>query len=498
MAKVLGLSHACAMTDPAFCSATELLLRLRQREISSLELLDHFIARVERHDPALNALVVRDFGRARERARQADAARARREDWGPLHGLPMTVKEAFDVPGLPTTWGHPERATHKAEAAAEAVRRLQAAGAIVFGKSNVPVDLADWQSFNPLYGTTCNPWDLSRSPGGSSGGSAALLAAGLTPLELGSDIGASIRNPAHYCGIYGHKPTWGLVPMAGHQLPGMGCIDTLDIAVVGPMARSAEDLQLSMDVLASPLQHFGLHGWSPTCWHDTGAAPGQMRVAIMANDDTAEVDQSVEKALLDLADHLEREGVAVDRQARPVDSQESHATYIALLRAGQAALLGDEAYRKVAETADRFDPADTSYAARHWRAHVPTHQAWARHHQTRLRLQQQWADFFGRFDLLICPVAATPAVAHNHVPPRWEQMLDVNGRPQPQTTQMFWAGYPGVVGLPATAIPLALSPQGLPVGAQIIGPLRADPMTLRFARWLENSYRGFQAPVGYQ
>lgn len=485
------------MTDPAFCTATELLSRLQQREISSVELLEHLVARVQRHDARLNALVVRDFERARERARAADAALARREPWGPLHGLPMTVKEAFDVQGLPTTWGHPELATHRAGAPAEAVRRLQAAGAIVFGKSNVPVDLADWQSFNPVYGTTSNPWDLTRSPGGSSGGSAALLAAGLTPLELGSDIGASIRNPAHYCGVYGHKPSWGVVPMAGHQLPGMGCIDALDIAVVGPMARSAEDLELAMQVLTSPLQQFGRHGWSPTSWCDSGMPAHRLRVAIMANDPVAEVDASVEQALLALADHLEREGLTVNREARPVDSRESHTTYIGLLRAGQAALLGEEAYRKLLDTVASFAPDDDGYAARHWRAHVPSHHAWARHHQTRLRLQQQWAAFFGHHDLLICPIAATAAVPHNHVPPRWEQMLEVNGQAQPQTTQMFWAGYPGVVGLPATAVPLGLTAKGLPVGAQIIGPRLGDPMTLRFARWLENGYRGFQPPPGY-
>ena len=203
------------MTDLALLPATELALRLRRRELSSLELLQHHLRRVERLNPALNAVVVLDTDVALQRARDADAALARGECWGPLHGLPMTVKESFDLPGLPTTWGFEAQRGNIATQHAVAVQRLLDAGAVVFGKTNVPVALADWQSFNPVYGTTNNPWDVTRTPGGSSGGSAAALAAGLTALELGSDIGASIRNPAHYCGVWGHKPTWGVVPHAG-------------------------------------------------------------------------------------------------------------------------------------------------------------------------------------------------------------------------------------------------------------------------------------------
>lgn len=193
--------------------------------MTSQQLLEQHIARVAQHDGPINAVVVRNFEAARDRAAQADATRARGEDWGPLHGLPMTIKESFDLPGTPTCWGFPQYKDNIAQKQAVAVQRLLDAGAVVFGKTNVPVALGDWQSFNPVYGTTNNPWDLSRSPGESSGGASAALAAGMTPLELGSDIGASIRNPAHYCGVYGHKPTWGVVPVQGHQLPGVRCID---------------------------------------------------------------------------------------------------------------------------------------------------------------------------------------------------------------------------------------------------------------------------------
>jgi len=250
----------------AFQSASELSRRLRRRELSSVELLQHYLQRIERLNPALNAVVVLDAERALQRAKAADAALDRGEIWGPLHGLPMTVKESFDVPGLPTTWGFETMRDNIATRTATSVQRLLDAGALIFGKTNVPVAMADWQTFNPVYGTTNNPWDTTRTPGGSSGGSAAALAAGLTALELGSDIGASIRNPAHYCGVWGHKPTWGVVPQQGQQLPGMECVETIDIGVAGPLARSAQDLTLAMDVLSTPLRSFGALGWQPAAW----------------------------------------------------------------------------------------------------------------------------------------------------------------------------------------------------------------------------------------
>jgi amidase len=197
------------MLDIPFRSAKRLAAEVRRKKIGCLELLDLYLARVEKHDPALNAIVVRDFDNARKRARAADRALARGGAWGPLHGVPMTIKESYDVAGLPTTWGVPAFRDNVARTNAVVVDRLLGAGAVLFGKTNVPLYLADWQSFNAIYGTTGNPWDLTRAPGGSSGGSAAALAAGLTALEAGSDIGSSIRNPAHFCGVYGHKPTWG-------------------------------------------------------------------------------------------------------------------------------------------------------------------------------------------------------------------------------------------------------------------------------------------------
>src|SRR5271155_167366 len=235
--------------DPACRSAGELVQMLASRQISSRELVDSAIARIDAIDPKINAVVVRDFDRARAAADAADAALARGERRA-LFGLPMTVKEQFNIAGLPTTWGDPKFRDWRPDADALVVQRLKAAGAIILGKTNVPINLGDWQSYNDIYGTTNNPWDPTRSPGGSSGGEAATLAAGLSALGAGSDIAGSLRNPAHYCGIYGHKPSWGVIPNRGHGPPGI--VTPTDISVVGPMARDAEDLALALGVLAGP------------------------------------------------------------------------------------------------------------------------------------------------------------------------------------------------------------------------------------------------------
>ncbi len=403
-----------------------------------------------------------------------------------------------------------------------AVQRLHDAGAVVFGKTNVPTSLADWQSFNPVYGTTNNPWDVRRTPGGSSGGSAAALAAGLTALELGSDIGASIRNPAHYCGVYGHKPTWGVVPGAGQQLHEHEVMDTYDINAVGPLARSATDLVLALDILTHPLESFGPMGRQPARWRNGGGLsaawpeggltatspeggltaawpegaqpPAHCRVAVLCDDTQAEVDEAVRAPLRALTQFLRDSGLQVSHSARPVDSAETNHVYIHLLRAATGAHLSDAHYQRLQALAREVDPAAQDYASRAYRGSTLSHRDWHQLDQRREHLRRQWATFFESHDLLICPVATTPAFVHNQRGERWERMIDVNGHPQPSTDALFWAGYAGLVGLPATAIPLGLTSGGLPVGAQIIGPAFADPLCLRFAQWLEREYCGFTPP----
>jgi len=483
------------MSELAFLPAHELAKRIRRRELSSTELLGLYLERIARFDPLLNAVPVLDTERALQRAREADAALARGDVWGPLHGVPMTVKESFNVAGLPTTYGFEAFRHHIADTDAVTVQRLKAAGAVIFGKTNVPVSLADWQSFNPVYGTTHNPWDTTRTPGGSSGGSAAALAAGFTALELGSDIGASIRNPAHYCGVWGHKPTWGVVPLAGHELTPQECADSFDIAVAGPLARSAFDLGLAMDILAAPLEVMTPLGRVPGAWRDSGTPPRRCRIAVLFDDSEAEVDASVQQALVELVTFLRSRGVAVSQDARPVDSRETNDVYIHLLRAATGSHYDDAAYAVALERSRRYSPLDSSYPARHFRGNTLSHRDWVRLDAVRSKLRRQWATFFGQHDLLICPVATTTAFAHNQQGERWERMIPVNGHTQASTDALFWAGYPGVVGLPATAVPLGLSAAGLPIGAQIVGPAFGDLACLRFAQWLESEYRSFVAPA---
>ncbi len=486
------------MTDITFLPAHELARRLRRRELSALEALDHSLDRIARLDGAINAVPVLDIDRARARARDADEALAHGELWGPLHGVPMTVKESFNVAGLPTTYGFEAFRDNRATADAVAVQRLKAAGAVIFGKTNVPVSLADWQSFNPVYGTTNNPWDPTRTPGGSSGGSSAALAAGFTALELGSDIGASIRNPAHYCGVWGHKPTWGVVPLKGHELTPMVDADHFDIAVAGPLARSATDLQLAMDVLATPLDLWTPLGRMPVTWRTRDLPPPHYRVAVLFDDEEAEVDASVQQALRELVAFLRAAGVAVTEGERPVDSAEAHEVYVHLLRAATGSHYDEATHAAATARARDFAADDRSYAARHFRGNASSHRDWVRFDARRTALQRQWSDFFERHDLLICPVATSPAFEHAQQGERWERMIPVNRRGQPSTDQLFWAGYPGIVGLPATAVPIGQSADGLPIGAQIVAPLFGDPDGLRFARWLEAEFRGFVPPPSCQ
>jgi amidase len=223
-------------TSFTYKSALE-LTQASSIKIGCLELLDHFLARVEKFNPQLNAIIWMDRDRARKRAKAADAALKKGKRFGPLHGVPMTIKESYQVAGSPSTWGAPALKDNISDATAVAAQRMIDAGVTLFGKTNVPLMLADWQSYNAVYGVTRNPWDLDRTPGGSSGGSAAALSAGLTGIDAGSDIGSSIRNPAHYCGVFGHKPTYGLITPRGHALP--GAVAPADISVIGPLARSA-------------------------------------------------------------------------------------------------------------------------------------------------------------------------------------------------------------------------------------------------------------------
>jgi Asp-tRNAAsn/Glu-tRNAGln amidotransferase A subunit and related amidases len=408
----------------------------------------------------------------------------------------MTIKESYDVAGMPTTWGLPALKDNVAPRNALAVDRLLAAGVVLFGKTNVPAWLADYQSYNDVYGTTNNPWDLARSPGGSSGGSAVALAAGLTGLEAGSDIGSSIRNPAHYCGVFGHKPTFGIVPPRGQALPGR--VAQGDISVIGPMARSAEDLAIGLSVMAGPdeIDGAGLRLALPA---PRRKALREFKVAVMLDDPAAEVDREVQARLQALADFLGKRKVKVSFTARPAfDTAEAHRTYIFLLRAATAGRQTAEEFSRNAEITRGLAPDDQRYYAWTMRANTASHRDWLAANETRHKMRWRWAEFFREWDLLLCPVASSAAFPHDHAGERHERMITVNGKRVPCVDQLFWAGYGGMAYLPATVAPAGLTPAGLPVGVQIIGPQYGDRTCIEFARLLEREFQAFVPPPDYR
>ena len=473
-----------------FGSAVALARAIRQRRVSSLELLRAYLQRVDRLNPAINAVVVDDRERALARARAADRALARGEHWGPLHGLPMTVKEAFDLQGHRTTQGYPPMKDNVAADDALAVQRLKAAGAVVFGKTNVPLFNADFQSYNEVYGTTHNPWDLARGPGGSSGGGAAAIAAGLAALEYGSDIGGSIRNPAAYCGVYGHKSTWGIVPKRGHALPRVPLAEA-DLSVVGPLARSAQDLAVAMAATVGPdrLTAPGLRVQLPPPPRTLRG----LRVAVWLDEASAPIDDTVRAPIREAARALRRAGARVDFDARPAfDPQAAHDTYQALLLAQIGARRPD--YARLEADRGRLDAADRSPGATSLRLSTASYKAYYDANNRRELLRWAWRAFFDHHDVLLAPITATAAFPHDHSEPAPARTMLVNGAPVPYFSQLFWAGLATCSYLPATAAPVGFTPAGLPVGLQIIGAEMADRTTIWVAGQLEKLVGGFVAP----
>jgi len=482
------------MSEYAFKSAVALASAIAAKEISSLELTDMYIDRVESLDPDINAVVVKDFERGREEARAADLAVAAGKALGPLHGVPMTIKEAYDIKGLPTTWGFPEFEHNIATTDSEMVVRMKRAGAHFFGKTNVPRSLADFQSFNDIYGTTNNPWDLERTPGGSSGGSAAALAAGLTGLEAGSDIGGSIRNPAHFCGIYGHKPTWGVVSDAGHALPGQ--VAPADIAVVGPMARSAEDLKISMDLSAGASSH-DVAGWQLNLPKPSKTHLKDFRVAIWTNDDMAPVSQEISDRVQSIGDMLSRLGATVSDSARPeIDIEESHDTYNSLLWGVMAAELSAEEKSEYHARLGQLDPNDRSIAANMIRYSVQSHGNWTENNNKRFLIRQRWQRFFNDWDIVICPQTATTAFPQDEGG-YLERKIIVDNVEQDYFQQVFWSGLVTVAHLPSTVFPTGLSQAGLPIGLQAVGAEFNDYITIDFTRLMAQETGGFIPPPAY-
>jgi amidase len=484
--------------DLHFLPAAELAARLRSGDLGSVELLEHFLDRIDRHNGEVNAVVALDADRARARAAEADAARARGESWGPLHGLPMTIKDSFETEGLVTTSGAPELAHHVPATDADAVARLKGAGAIVFGKTNLPLYAGDDQTFNEVYGRTNNPWDPSRGAGGSSGGAAAALAAGLTGLELGSDIGGSIRNPAHYCGVFGHKPTWGIVPLRGH-IPGPpGSLAPTDVGVAGPMGRSVTDLALGLDVLAAPTG-LDAEGWrldlpAPS----NGGELAGLRVATWFDDPASPISADSRHALEGAAAALAEAGAHGAPATPPASLDELVELWERLVLPLMTGGLPDEAIAGLAAGVppgppEPGDPPDV----RAIRALTGRHRDWLRADERRHKLRHAFAAFFEDHDVLLAPVAPVPAFPHDTERRANERVLDVDGVERRYLESISWAAGLGILYLPVTVPPIGRTPAGLPVGIQVVAPHLHDRTALAVAGHIERLLGGFVSPPGF-
>ena len=485
---------ATTSSNPAYWTAPETAAALAERRISARELLDRVIARIEALDGPINAVVVRDFDRARDTAKTADAALARGER-RPLLGVAMTVKESQDVAGLPTTWGLPPFRDWRAAEDGSAIARLKQAGAIVIGKTNVPTGLGDWQSANEIYGFTRNPWDPARSPGGSSGGGAAALAAGYVPLELGSDIGGSIRVPAAFCGVFGHKPSFGLLPLKGHTFP--GTYGGADLAVIGPLARSAADLDLALDILAGPDEEdataYRLN--LPPARH---AALRDYRVLVIDTHPVIPTAASVRGALDRLAGRLTAAGANVARSSPLLpDLAAADRTYLQLLMPILMARLPAEAYAGMQAAAANLPADDQSLPAQRLRTSVLTHREWLYANEARAVLRRQWRALFREFDVVLTPAFSTPAFPHDHSPDVNAREAEIDGVRVPYFNQLAWPGVATAGGLPATVAPLERDAAGLPIGVAINGPFLEDRTTIGFARLIEQAFGGFVPPPGF-
>jgi amidase len=486
---------ALAKSQWSFKTATELSVALAAKKVSAVELAEDAIGRIERHDPKINAICVRDFDRALAAARAADAELARGVS-KPLLGIPLTVKESYNIAGLPTTWGIPAHKDFTPTEDALSVSRVKDAGGVILGKTNVPFGLSDWQSYNEIYGTTNNPFDLGRTPGGSSGGSSAALAAGYGPLSLGSDIGGSLRVPAFHCGVYAHKPTFALVPGRGHTPPPFQPLPIdRDLAVIGPMARSAADLSLLLDVMAGPDPLEAGKGYRLALPAPRHGALNEFRVLVVDGDPVMPTDEVVRGTIHTLAANLEKAGVKIDRSSPLLPNfAEASRLYMRMLMSFLAASYPPEIYAGAQVAAAALPESEASLAAERLRGIAISHRNWLMDDAARARLRAQWRELFKTYDAVICPIMPTPAFPHDHSEDQEKRRIKIDGKDHVYTDQLAWPGIATLPGLPSTALPTGFSPDGLPVGVQIVGPWLEDRTPLKLAELIEREFGGFKPP----
>ncbi len=480
----------------AFKSAIDLVEMITSRQISSLELLELYIERHEKFNPKVNAVINTNFEKARLRAKQADSALIKGERWGALHGLPITIKDNIEVVDMPCTCGSLDLINHRPDRNADLVQSLVDEGAIVFGKTNVPLFASDVQTHNQIFGQTNNPWDFEKTPGGSSGGSAAALAAGLTALDIGNDIGGSIKNPAGFCGIYGHKPSYGIIPDRGMIPPMPGLFNgdyslQTDIAVNGPLARSPEDLDLALKILASP-ELPEKKAWRIHLPKHRKNVLKDFKIGLWLDDPACPVDSSVGDCLQATINTLVKLGAKISNLKPAVSFEESWNVFIKTMNGTLGFNASNDLFEKWKKMGNDVQYRQ-GYQSHQINGAIQRHRDWLIADFERQVLREKWAEFFKEFDILLCPVTPVAAFCHDHT--SWfDRTISVNNQQRPYSDVMGWAGLTNVVYLPSTIAPSGFTPDGLPVGIQIVGPYLEDRTPIQLAKLMQELMGKFSPP----
>jgi amidase len=482
-----------------FASAREAAHAIRTRQISSVELTQHMLQRIGQFNARLNAIVTLLADAALERARQADEALARGEWWGPLHGVPCTVKDTYETAGVRTTAGAPFLADYVPREDAVVVARLKSAGAVILGKTNVPTMAADWQSYNEVFGATNNPWDVARTPGGSSGGEAAAVAAGLSFLGVGSDIGGSIRVPAHFCGVYGHKPSLDVLPLRGHIPPPPGlaprplAMGVGNLPVAGPLARSAADLKVAMEALGGP-DTYDAVAWRWSLPQPRGSRLADYRLGYVIDDPLCPVSAPVRDLLSNAVEWLRQAGAKLE-EGWPADVNPAQQleTYQYMIFSVMAMFMRPDDVQQIRQSASTGEP----HAKAMELAVTAPHAVFAEANAKRCAALAAWQSYFRTHDAFLSPAEFTSAFPHDPSLPMEARLVNTPEGKRRYMDLLFWMTSATLNGLPATVAPVGLTPEGLPVGMQILGPFLEDATPIDIAGRLADVVGGFQAPKGY-
>jgi amidase len=492
---IARLPRADAQTkkfDPNFGSAAQAMRAMQGGVISSREQTQHVFDRIKKYNPKINAFITLVEDRAMEQARKADDLRAAKKATGKLHGLPVLVKDSFATAGIKTTSGSKMFENYVPKEDAVVAARLKAAGAIIVGKTNLPEFAGDWQSYNQIAGATNNPWDVTRTPGGSTGGGAAALAAGLGFLEIGSDIGGSIRIPSHFCGLFGHKPTLDVVPLNGHIPPPPGVFSPSELPVAGPLARSAEDLLLELDVIAGPVAAEAVaYRWSLPKPRKTKLS--EYRIGFLIDDPFCPVDSQMKTVLAAAVEALRKKGVTlVEGWPKGVYPNAIHDNYMFLL----SAIINAET---PATGLKQMEEAAKSGVKDPWvLGALASHRDWTIQQERRHRTRAVWHEYFKEFDAFLSPVDFIPAFPHNNTNPDiLARKLATTEGEREYRDQTRWICFATLTGCPATVAPVGRTGSGLPVGIQIMGPYLEDGTTIDIAWKLGELLGGFTPPNGF-